>query len=413
MFSKSYFYDTITIMIYIESLAGYTMSEQFLEIVERKGKGHPDTICDSIVESISIALSEEYKKCSGRILHFNIDKALLSAGKVEKTFGGGKVLKPIELIVGDRATFSFGNKKIPVKEIVIETTRSWFKKNLRFFDPEKNLEVKLALSEGSTELTNIFKETTKILPANDTSAVVGFYPLTPAEKIVLELERYLNSENYKTLYPETGEDVKVMAIRRGDELNLTIAMPFIASLIYSEKEYFERKEKVLNSLRKFLRKYSGTFHINVSFNALDKKGHGSDGVYLTLQGTSLEDADSGQVGRGNRVNGLISVSRPIGTEAVAGKNPVSHVGKIYNVFAHYLAKKIHQKIEGIKEIYVYMVSKIGKPVNEPEVVSVKVIPEKGVRLMDISGKITELIEKELSDMAHFCELLSKGKFSIN
>lgn len=400
-------------MIYVETISGNTMSEQFLEIVERKGKGHPDTICDSIVEAISIALSEEYKRYAGRILHFNIDKALLSAGKVEKKFGGGKVLKPVEFIVGDRATFLVGNKKIPIKEIVIESARKWFKKNLRFFEPEKNLDIKLALSEGSVELTNIFKESAKIFPANDTSAAVGFYPLTPAEKIVLELEKYLNSENYKILCPETGEDIKIMAIRKGDELNLTIAMPFIASLIYSEKEYFERKEKVLNSIKKFLRKYSGTFHINVSLNALDKKGHGIDGVYLTLLGTSLEDADSGQVGRGNRVNGLISVSRPIGTEAVAGKNPVSHVGKIYNVFAHYLAKKIHQKLEGIKEIYVYMVSKIGSPTNEPEVVSVKVIPEKGIRLMDISGKITELIEKELSDMPHFCELLSKGKFSIN
>jgi S-adenosylmethionine synthetase len=400
-------------MIYVEAIAGYTMSEQFLEIVERIGNGHPDTICDAIVENISIALSEEYKKYAGKILHFNIDKALLSAGKVEKTFGGGKVLKPIELIVGDRATFTFGNKKIPINEIIVESARRWFKENLRFFDPEKNLKVKQVLGEGSAELTNIFKEPTKILPANDTSAVVGFYPLTPAEKIVLELERYLNSENYKVLYPETGEDIKIMAIRKGDELSLTIAMPFIASLIYTEKEYFERKEKVLSSIKKFLRKYSGTFHINVIFNALDKKGQGSDGVYLTLLGTSLEDADSGQVGRGNRVNGLISVSRPMGTEAVAGKNPVSHVGKIYNVFAHYLAKKIHQKIEGIKEVYVYMVSTIGKPINQPEVVSIKVIPEKGIRLMDISGKITQLVEKELADIGHFCDLLSKGKFPIN
>ena len=400
-------------MIYVETISGYTMSEQFLEIVERKGKGHPDTICDSLVESISIALSEEYKKCVGSIVHFNIDKALLSAGKVEKRFGGGRVLKPVKFIVGDRATFLWGNKRIPIRDVVIESTINWFKKNLRFFDPEKNLDIEIALSEGSTELTNIFREGNKNLPANDTSAAVGFYPLTPAEKIVLELEKYLNSENYKTLYPETGEDVKIMAIRKGDELNLTIAMPFIAELIYSEKEYFQKKEKVMNSIKKFLRKYSGTFHINVSFNALDKKGHGIDGVYLTLLGTSLEDADSGQVGRGNRANGLISVARAIGTEAVAGKNPVSHVGKIYSVFTHYLAKKIHQKIEGIREIYVYMVSKIGKPVNEPEVVSVKIIPEKGIRLMDVSGKITELIEKELAEMPHFCDLLSKGKFSIN
>ena len=33
-----------------------------LELVERKGIGHPDSICDGIAESVSRALSREYKK---------------------------------------------------------------------------------------------------------------------------------------------------------------------------------------------------------------------------------------------------------------------------------------------------------------------------------------------------------------
>ncbi len=399
-------------MIFVEATTGNTASEQFIEIVERKGKGHPDTICDSVVEAISIALNNEYLKTFGEILHYNIDKALFSAGKVEKYFGGGKVLKPIELIIGDRATIEVNKKKIKIGEIIEETAKKWFRDNFRFIEPEKHIVFKNVLSQGSVQLRGIFESESKLLPANDTSAGVGFYPLTPTEKIVLDLEKYLNSENFKTLYPETGEDVKIMALRKGDELNLTIAMPFIAELIHSEKEYFERKEKITNVIKKYLRKYSGSFHINIHLNSLDEKGKGENGVYLSLLGTSLEDADSGQVGRGNRVNGLISITRPMGMEASAGKNPVSHVGKIYNIFAHHLAKKIHQKNEGIKEVYVYIVSRIGKPINQPEIITAKIIPHKGIKTMELSQKIVELIEKELSDMAHFCEELRKGKYSI-
>lgn len=405
-------YDTIRFMIFVEAQNGLTMAEQFFEIVERKGKGHPDTICDSVVEAISVALSAEYKKFFGTILHHNIDKALLVAGKVEKYFGGGTVKQPMELIIGDRATFAVEDKKIPVKELAITAAENWFKNNLRFFDPKKHLKINVALAPGSVELTSIFKHKQKVLMANDTSAAVGFYPLTPVERIVLDVEKHLNSNDYKALYPETGEDVKVMAIRRGDEMTLTVAMPLIAHFIYSEKEYFQKKEKIYNDLKKFLKKYSKLYQIKLNINALDKKNDGINGTYISLLGTSAEDADSGQVGRGNKVNGIIPVARPIGTEAAAGKNPVSHVGKIYNVFAHYLAKKIHQKVDGIREIYVYLVSTIGNPINHPETVTAKIITEKHIRLIDVSGKISEIIEKELSDMPHFCDNLSKGKFPV-
>lgn len=36
--------------------------EEAVEIVERKGLGHPDTICDAVMESVSVALPEAYLK---------------------------------------------------------------------------------------------------------------------------------------------------------------------------------------------------------------------------------------------------------------------------------------------------------------------------------------------------------------
>ena len=147
-------------------------------------------------------------------------------------------------------------------------------------------------------------------------------------------------------------------------------------------------------------------------NALDRAKQGLKGMYLTLLGTSAEQGDSGQVGRGNRVCGLISLNRPMSVEAAAGKNPVSHVGKIYNVLCHELAMMIHAKIAGIRDVTVWMASTIGQPVNRPLVVSAQVSVKKGYSLKRISGEIQELIKTELAGMEGFCEALATGKYGI-
>ena len=230
--------------------------------------------------------------------------------------------------------------------------------------------------------------------------------------MVRELERYLNSKKFKDRYPETGEDVKVMGLRRGDTLDITVAMPFISRFIHSEEEYFQRKEIVHGEMIKFLSKYEGFKKREVHFNTLDEKDRGLGGIYLSLLGTSAEDADSGQVGRGNRVNGLISMNRPMGTEAAAGKNPVSHVGKIYNVLAHSMARKVYKDVEGLKEVYILLLSRIGTPIDAPQMASAQVLSDGKLKLRDVSKKITRIIERELANINKFCIDLSKGKYPI-
>jgi len=122
-------------MIVIEPYRGIPVARHRVEIVERKGTGHPDYLCDSMLEAVSVALAKEYMREFGAILHYNIDKGLLAAGRVEKRFGGGRVLKPMELTIGDRATFSAGGKKIPVADIAIDAARAWIEAHLRFVDP--------------------------------------------------------------------------------------------------------------------------------------------------------------------------------------------------------------------------------------------------------------------------------------
>ncbi len=421
-------------MIVVEAFKGRPVSDWGVEIVERKGRGHPDYICDSVMEAISVALSKEYKRTFGAVLHHNIDKGLLAAGRVIKRFGGGRVVKPMELIIGDRATFIVDGKKIPVADIAVSAAKRWLRENLRFVDPEKHIRFRSVLAPGSEELADIFMRPgavrgaqppaagtachergarpPAIFGANDTSAAVGYYPLSPTEETVLKLERYLNSKGFKNKYPETGEDIKVMALRQGGRLDLTVAMPLICEFVSSEADYFEKKERISRQCTKFLLGESVFEQTEVHLNTLDEKGRGLGGVYLSLLGTSAEDADSGQVGRGNRVNGLISINRPMGTEAAAGKNPVSHVGKIYNVLAHKAAGEIYGKVEGVREVYVLLLSRIGAPIDKPLMASVRLILKRGVALRDVSQKVTGILEERLSKIAALCDELTEGRHKI-
>lgn len=395
----------------VEIIKNIPTQDQAVEIVERKGTGHPDYICDSVMESISVALSREYMKLFGRVLHHNIDKCLLVAGQVDKWFGGGKVIKPMEFIIGDRATFEAGGKKVPVVDIAGDTVKAWFRENLKRVDPVKDLKVRVALQPGSVELTDIFEREGRVKGANDTSAAVGYAPFTPTEKAVFDTERFLNSPAFKTAFPWTGEDVKVMGFRKADVLDLTVAMPLVAGLVADEPGYFKKKKEVEGALRDFTSAF-GFKKVSVNFNTLDVPGKGLGGVYLTLLGTSAEDADSGQVGRGNRVNGVISLNRPTGTEAAAGKNPASHVGKIYSVLAHRMAGEVYKRVDGVAEVYVWLLSQIGSPIDRPKEVSVQVVPEGKLNYNKVKEGISSVVEEFLSEIEHFTGELTRGEYPV-
>lgn len=397
----------------VEEVRRGSPGEQKCEVVERKGLGHPDSITDAVMEHCVLALSREYKNRFGTILHHNLDKGLLVGGSVERRYGGGRVLEPMRLILGDRATFAFNSQVIPVNDIVIEAAKDWFRSNLRFVDPDTHVKFQPEIRPGSAELRGVFAQKKQVLGANDTSAGVGYAPLTRTEAIVLETELYLNSKNFKRRYAETGEDVKIMAIREGMDLDLTIAMPLLDRFVESERAYFHLKDVVNDEIREFLRVRARGFRkIEVRLNALDKKRRGSDGIYLSVLGTSAEDADSGEVGRGNRVNGLISFNRPCSLEAAAGKNAVSHVGKIYNILAHRMAHSIYENVNGIEEVTVWLVSQIGTPIDQPAIVNAKVLLRPGVYMASVSRRIKGRLEKELAEIDSFCDDLLAGKYPV-
>ncbi len=397
----------------IESIQCPAVYERPLEIVERKGRGHPDYICDAVMESVSVGLSQEYIKTAGRVLHFNIDKALLVAGEVEKKFGGGKVISPMELIIGDRATFEYNGVKIPVAEVTRSAASSWLTKNLPAVNIETDIKLTIAMKPGSPELTGIFDEKAGTNPtANDTSCAVGLAPFTPTEKAVFDLEHYINSQEFKETFPEMGSDVKIMGLRRGSALHLTVACPLFASMISGEKEYFNRKEVIYRAMLEFTKELPFT-EVSLDYNCLDRRGLGEAGVYLALLGTSAEDGDSGEVGRGNTIRGVIAVNRPCSAEAAAGKNPVSHVGKIYSILAQLLAEEIYSAELSIKEVRIWLLSRIGAPLQNPEALYVEVLPEEsGFHKKEASERINTILESGLASIDTLTEGLIRGDYPM-
>jgi S-adenosylmethionine synthetase len=397
--------------IIVEELKQTPVEQQRVELVERKGTGHPDSICDAIMEQVSVALCREYLATFGRILHHNIDKGLLVAGRTEPRLGGGAVLEPMRLVFGDRATAEYKGKRIDVGAIAEAGAKDWLRKNLRFVDPDLHIVFQNELKEGSPELTDLFERA--VIGANDTSAAVGYAPLTEAERIVFATERYLNSAEFKKHFPEAGEDVKVMGYRRDRELVLTVALAFVDRFVPDVKTYFARKQEIEVALEEYLAREQRTLErISVAINTLDDLARGESGMYLTVLGTSAEGGDCGQVGRGNKVNGVIALNRPMSTEAAAGKNPVSHVGKIYTLLTHRIAAEIYASVPGLREVYVWLCSQIGKPIDRPLIASAQLILQQGVALADIEPAVTSVIEHELAAMSDFTARLARGELPV-
>jgi len=395
--------------IIVEDLKQTPLEKQSLEIVERKGLGHPDYICDAVMDQISIGLSKEYLEKSGSILHHNVDKSLLVAGEAEPKFGGGIVKQPMLFVFGDRATSQFNDTKLNVSQIAVNVAKEWFRNNMRFVNPEKHVKYQVELKPGSVGLVDIFRRKGKVLGANDTSAAVGYAPMTRTEKIVLKTEQFLNSREFKQRFPESGEDIKVMGLRTNNNLNLTVAMAFVDRFVNSEKDYFEKKARIIEEINQFIGANTDFESFKVQLNTLDVQGRGLGGTYLTVLGTSADSGDSGQVGRGNRVNGLISLNRPFCSEAAAGKNPVSHVGKIYNVLTYRIAQHVYEEVPEVEEVYIWLLSSIGNPIDQPAVAASQVIMKGNNSLEKVKREISEVLDYELENIDKFCMELAQGK----
>ncbi|MCD6189306.1 MAG: methionine adenosyltransferase [Thermococcus sp.] len=397
--------------IIVEELVRTPVEMQKVELVERKGIGHPDSIADGIAEAISRALSREYIKRYGIILHHNTDQVEVVGGRAYPRFGGGEVIKPIYILLSGRAVEFVDKEMFPVHEVAIRAAKEYLRKAVRHLDVEKHVVIDSRIGQGSVDLVGVFNKVKEnpIPLANDTSFGVGYAPLSETEKIVLETEKLLNSEKFKKEWPAVGEDIKVMGLRKDDEIDLTIAAAIVDSEVQNPQEYIEVKEGIYNAVKELVSQYTNR-RVNIYVNTADDPK--KDIYYITVTGTSAEAGDDGSVGRGNRVNGLITPNRHMSMEAAAGKNPVSHVGKIYNILANLIANDIAEQIEGVQEVYVRILSQIGKPIDEPLVASIQAIPKPGYKVEQFERQAYEIADEWLANITKIQKMILEDKINV-
>jgi len=393
--------------IHVAPESGLPVEEQQIEVVERKGIGHPDSICDGVAESVSRALAQTYLDRFGKVLHYNTDETQLVAGTAAPAYGGGEVLEPIYLLVVGRATKEFEGEKIPAETIALRAAREYLAESFPHLDLGTDIVVDVEFGEGSGDLQTVFGEEATVPNANDTSYGVGHAPLSETEQIVYNTERRLTGE-YADTNPVVGQDVKVMGKREGDAIDVTVAVAMVDEYIGNLDEYVAAVKGVREYVENLAAEYTDR-DVTVYVNTADD--YEEESIYRTVTGTSAEQGDDGSVGRGNRANGLITPNRPMSMEATSGKNPVNHIGKIYNLLSTQIAQSVAEEVDGIRQVQIRLLSQIGSPIDEPHVADAMVVTEDGVAVGDIESEVEAAIDAELENVTEVTRKVIAGELT--
>lgn len=390
------------------------LGELETEVVERKGIGHPDTIADALAENLSVAYSRYTLDNFGAILHHNFDKVSVLGGKTDVDFGNGRLTSPIRVILNGRASMRFADQNVPVRDLLEAETKRFFSELFGdYINPERDVEIhwfvssasgpgKTRWSTGSRAHLFAPRSIAEVkgydrLLNNDTSMGCGYAPLSLLEQAVRDLETALNSSSTKMAYPWLGTDIKVMAARAGQRCGFTICLPQIARYIPSLEVYQENLAAMRTFIEQNLKTHLPQSEISLWFNTRDDFARGD--IYLTAIGSSIESGDEGIVGRGNRVNGLITPLRPINLEGACGKNPKYYTGKLYNIAAYRIAERLHKETQGACEVL--LVSQAGQSLLEPWQTIVRLAHKHDEK------RVTWIVEEELAHIPDITDALLK------
>ena len=392
--------------IQIEALDQIPLEKQRIELVERKCLGHPDSLADGIAESISQALCKTYFEEFGVVLHHNTDQGEVVAGESAPKFGGGRMIRPIYVLIDGRATKQFNGINIPADAVAVEAAHKYIHKILPELNLNRELMIDCRLGTGSTDLRDVFKPSQGKVPrSNDTSFGVGHAPFSEVETIIKNSSDYIDTKLRKK-YPAIGQDIKIMGLRDANTITLTVACAIVDRYCKDIREYSEYMS-ILNEEITAIAKKSTKRNVFVHVNTADDIKQKS--VFLTVTGTSAEMGDDGSVGRGNRCNGLITPNRPMSMEATSGKNPINHIGKIYNLLSTQVARECVEKVEGIGEIYIRILSQIGNPIDQPLVASAQIIPKAGASFRTVSHEVESIIDTSLENVTCVTEKVISGE----
>lgn len=397
------------------------LAKSDFEIVERKGRGHPDTLSDHLAETLSRTYSKYTKDKFGVVLRHQFDKLSLMGGKCDVRFGGGNFRSPVRLLINGRATPKFGDEIIEFRDLLINTASKFLEKELRNFDFLTDCRVMWEMTSNSTRgmIDNESKGNSAIhhrfhprslkdLPestrpiSNDTAVGCAWAPYTPLEKMVLEIEQTLTSDETWSKYPWMGSDCKIMACRTKDEVNITVSIPQLSTHVKSVSNYKNNYNTTLSIIRTIVSNYTQFKRVQVTLNPGDNTD--KEMLYLRFTGSCIESGDEGQVSRGNRLGGVISSRRPFSVEGLSGKNPSYHAGKIYSVAAWDIANKIWEEQSVPCEVFI--TSQIDRPVDDPWAIVINSTKE-------IDFKKAEKVTKNiLGDVVKITFNLLEGKYPL-
>jgi len=387
------------------------IEQQEIEMVERKGLGHPDSLCDGIAEAVSVVLCNEYRKKCGMILHHNTDKVQLVAGRSNPWYGGGEVISPIYIVLGGRATRVFEGEEIPVDIMAAHAAKDYLK-NVRNLDVNRHVIVDSRLGKGSSDLIEVFKGKRieggdpEMPMANDTSFGVGHAPFSETESIAFNVEHRVMAE-FRNKEKAIGEDMKVMALREKDRITLTVGDAFVSKYVDDYAHYEAAKHRLKDFVTGVAEEYTSR-EVHTLVNMADAP----TSVYITVTGTSAEMGDDGAAGRGNRCNGLITPGRPISMEGASGKNPVNHTGKIYNLLANKIANEIAENVDGVQEVSIKLLSEIGRRIDDPKVATAQILSKSAVNREVVETKVKRITDEWLSNIAEITEMVIRGELRI-
>ena len=399
--------------IHVAGIDEVPLPKRNIEIVERKGIGHPDSVADALAEEVSKALCKMYIKEYGHILHHNTDETQIAAGESAPKFGGGTIIDPAYILLVGRTTTSIKTakeiKSLPCKPTALAAARKYMDKTFPNLDANSEIILDAKLGMGSDDLTGVYKASGHL--ANDTSFGVGYAPFSITEKLVLGTEEYINGKLKKKL-PESGQDVKVMASRIGNKVTMTVACAMVDKYIEDITAYKSAVEQLYDSTLDNALKIAGSQKVDIDLFVNTGDDYRRKVFYLTCTGMSQEMGDDGSVGRGNRCNGLITPYRPMSMEATSGKNPVTHIGKIYNIMSKLIADDIAKNIGGDAEIRVRLLSQIGKPISEPLNASIDIVTvdaDKNPKLPKWKAEAEAISTEWLDNIDKVTDLIINGK----
>jgi S-adenosylmethionine synthetase len=395
--------------IFFRENASFGLSD--VDVVERKGIGHPDTLCDAIAEKASCYYAQYCLEHFGRVAHHWFDKVMLAGGASEIDFGKAKLIFPYTVIFAGKACKKVADHVIPVEAILTQAAQDVLTQTLFGFDPQLHLKTQFYLQDNKgpgqkksrycPESVLDLVDLNTLGVSNDCNLCVAYAPLSPIEKTVLSLEKEITTGSFKKDFPDTGYDVKIVATRNQNQIFFSVNLPFLAIHIpdyaFYQNRVFAATEWIQNYLNGQLQ---GPVEVVVNPEKTSKR------AYLTVTGSVADTGDIGVVGRGNRINGLITPLRPMSIEASSGKNPLDHTGKLYGILVNRLAEKIYEKTH-LHNTVVIVTSKESAVVN-PDTLFV-FLPELDKNKDKWQKKIEVLIQEAFFDLPHLPrELILKG-----